>query len=409
MNKRKEEMHDFYFRGFGDRIKRKRKELNLTQESISRGICSNTYLSKIENNKVSANKEHLFFIMERVGLPTENIGLPEEMILVLQKSIKYFFYKDLTSYKQLIKEIEKYEFGILIFIARLGYYILIEDVKNATRLYHDMYRYLNALEDFGFSTFMIFGCYYNVMIKDYQTARMIIETVEDQIQNSEPLYGLYHHIKFIVYGQLHFFNKSRDYLQIALGIFQNHSNFKRLNEITTYKEIFYLYESCDTLTEFTTDRLEIVESNVQNYIICLKLINKASSLSLMDNLLEGQPDYLLGLFLKARYLFKENKIEKYKQLKKQINELVCQDKGALDYGHLLKLYEDNDLLYIKEYLINYVLPYFIKRQDIYLLKIITNEIVRILIEKKRYKDACSYMKKHEEIKHKLQFQKRIEL
>ena len=102
INKRKEEMHDFYYRGFGDRIKRKRKEMKLTQESIARGICSNTYLSKIENNRIAANKDHLFFIMEKVGLPTDNIGLPEEMILVLEKSIRHFFFKDLKSYQKLI-------------------------------------------------------------------------------------------------------------------------------------------------------------------------------------------------------------------------------------------------------------------------------------------------------------------
>ena len=46
--------------------------------------------------------------MERMGMPTDNISLPEEMIDILKKSIKYFFYKDIESYKKLYLEIEKY-------------------------------------------------------------------------------------------------------------------------------------------------------------------------------------------------------------------------------------------------------------------------------------------------------------
>lgn len=409
INKRKEEMHDFYYRGYGDRIKRKRKSMNLTQEVIAKGICSNTYLSKIENNKIAANKDHLLYIMERVGLPTENIGLPEEMILVLQKSIRYFFHKDIESYKKLIVDMEKYEFGILIFIARLGYYILINNIKESRTIYNDMFRYLNALEDFGFSTFMIYGCYYNVLINDYQTARMMIETIQDQIQNGEMLYSLYANVRFIVYGQLHFFNKSRDALNIAQSIFQNQSNFNRLNEIATYKEIFFQYESCQSELEWKQERYELVDLYKRNYLVCLKALNSDYPLKDLKFLVKNQPDYLKGLFLKALFLYRSNDLEQYRASKRELNELNYLDKTELDYSNLIKLYEDNELLYIKDYLINYALPYFIGKQDIFLIKHITDEIVNILIEKKRYKDACSYMKKYEDLKHRLQFKKRIEI
>ena len=39
--------HDSEYQDIGTLIKERRKELNLTQETISNGICSISYLSKI--------------------------------------------------------------------------------------------------------------------------------------------------------------------------------------------------------------------------------------------------------------------------------------------------------------------------------------------------------------------------
>ncbi|MCK5731592.1 MAG: helix-turn-helix transcriptional regulator [Tenericutes bacterium] len=405
--KRREEMHNYYYQGFGDRIKRKRKELNLTQEVVAIGICSNTYVSKMENNKIVVNKEHLFLIMERMGMPTDNISLPEEMIDILKKSIEYFFYKDVESYEKLYLEIEKYDYGILLYVARFGYYILTNDVYNAKILYSDMYKYLNHLEDFGFTTFLIFSGFYNVMIRDYQSARMIIETIQNKIQNDEMIYALYSYLKFDVYGHLFLFNMSRDSLFIAENLFLNYKNIERMRDIFITLEIFHLYEESNNRSRNFKQNIQGLNNSDKNEYLVFLAIKADRPLEYLELLSKDGDYYLAGKFIVAKHYYRKGKIKEYKKVKKEINDLHYLQKSEIDYGNLLKLYEEDKKLYIKDYLINYVFPIVLKNQNLYLLKIVLEEISFILKEKNRYKDALAYLEKFQEIKNKLQFQQKI--
>jgi len=405
--RRKEEMYHFYYRAIGDRIKKRRTELNLTQEALARGICSNTYISKLENNKIVVNKEHLFLLMERMGLGFDQIGYPEKMVDILEKSIKYFFYKDVKAYTKLFEEIEKYEFGILIYVARLGYYVLTKDFVNAKIIYDDMYRYLNSLEEYGFAAFLIFGGFYNIGINDFQTARMTIETIEDKLQNDHILYGMYCYLKFIVYGNLHYFNCSRDALTIAENTFISYSNLTRIKELMFYKNIFYVYEQSFKCIELEYSYKNIVNKSDMNYYLILLSFTTNDKLDYLD-LLEADGDYYIdGLFLKAKHLLDHNSEKEYKEIKKELNTLHYKTKSHLDYINLLKMYENSELTYVKDYLINYVLPYLVNNQNLFLMKFVINEIGRILENKKRYKDALLYTKKYDVYKYRFQTKKNI--
>ena len=87
--------------------------------------------------------------------------------------------------------------------------------------------------------------------------------------------------------------------------------------------------------------------------------------------------------------------EKYKEVKKIINDLHYKNKSQLDYINLLKMYENSELTFVKDYLINYVLPSYIDQQNIFIIKYVIKEIVRILEQKNRYKDALMYHKKYD--------------
>ena len=60
------------FTDIGSFIKKKRKELNVTQDEISTGICSISYLSKIENNQIIPND-----LEEKAKDKTINVSLEQ--------------------------------------------------------------------------------------------------------------------------------------------------------------------------------------------------------------------------------------------------------------------------------------------------------------------------------------------
>lgn len=53
----------------GEYIKRRRKELKLTQEEVCEGICDPTTLSRIENGRQTPSKTKINALLQRLGLP----------------------------------------------------------------------------------------------------------------------------------------------------------------------------------------------------------------------------------------------------------------------------------------------------------------------------------------------------
>lgn len=55
----------------GEMIKRKRKELGLTQEQLCEGICEPSTISRIESGRQGPAKNKLDALLQRLGLPGE--------------------------------------------------------------------------------------------------------------------------------------------------------------------------------------------------------------------------------------------------------------------------------------------------------------------------------------------------
>lgn len=62
----------------GEKVHFKRKELGITQEKLCREICSITYLSKLENNKIEAKEDILKMLCKRLDISIEYLIKNEE-------------------------------------------------------------------------------------------------------------------------------------------------------------------------------------------------------------------------------------------------------------------------------------------------------------------------------------------
>lgn len=408
ISKRKEKMYEFYYKGLGDKIRRRRIELNMTQETLAKGICSNTYISKLENNKVALNREHLCLIMERMGLSSEHIGFPEMMVESLENAVKFFFYKDIQAYKDLFLSIQKYDHGILFYVIRLGYYVLVEDMASATIIFDEMYRYLNSLEEFGFAVFLIFSSFYHFYMHNYQSARMQLEKMEGNLLNDDMLYGLYGYARFLAYGHLDRMSYAFAGYTLASSVFQSKSNIRRLSELQVYHNMYRLIDRAKPETMFDKIQLDYLSENEKNrYLFYLAL--QSDTPDVYTNLMKQKDHYYLAsrFFQAIKASSKEDKNE-YEDLKKELNQLHYETKTTIDYYKLIRLIETKDDIALKEYLINFVLPFVKQRQNICLMRQVVKEIARILQEKKRYKDALTYLQKIENYIDELKYIRKID-
>jgi len=395
VSKRREEMYSFYYQGIGDRIKKRRLELKFTQEAVARGICSNTYVSKIENNKLVPNPEQLTLIMERIDMTLEEVGLPDQMVEYLEASIECFFYKDTKEYEKIFRKVEHLEFSSLVYIIRLGYYVLKEQNAEAKIYYDEMSRYYNSLEDFGFATFVIYGCFYNININDFRTARFIIDLVKNRLRNDDKLYALYSYLNFVTYGSINLSHSATISSAIAHDIFNKTGNKNRNFEFLMYSNIFRAYEGSVGHVKLRSEQLEPLSKKQKNYYLFVLSVTSTNSqryLKLMDK----DSEYYYGaLYLVAIGCLSENRMTKYNEIKKKLKE--NRNLTSLHFGYLdfLKNYETKNTSMIKENIINFGLPFAFKNQNIFLIQRLKEEIKDIFSNKNRYKDALKYISKCE--------------
>ncbi len=401
--RRKESVYEFYYKNIGDKIRKTRIESNLTQEDLAKGICSNTYISKIENNKIAINQENLNLIMEKMDVPNNKIGIPEQMVDNLRDSFEYFFLKDIESYKLLFESLKNYDFGVLVSVIRLGYYVLTEKYEKAKHIYNDLFRYLNSLENYGFSIFVIYGVFYNIGVNDFRSARVLLISITDYLENNDKVLAMYYYSRYIVYGNLYQFILGREGLDLARLIFVKYSNCTRIIELAMYTNIFKVYEDSKNDIFVHKNYLQDLTPNQKNYYLLILSEIDSDSTYYLDKLDEKGDYYLFGLFKKAQIYYKKKMIKEYNQLKQKINVLHYQKKSKIDYYNILKLIESNQIIYLKDYLTNYVLPYITKKQNLYYYQNVIIVISDILKSRKRYKDALTYHMKYFCFKNKLQF------
>lgn len=401
--KRSKRVSNFYLSAIGQILKKRRKDLKKTQANVCSKIISDTALSKFENNLISLDDEVIRLICERMDYDYDLLPFPEDMIKYLEKSINLFFYKDIEEYEKLLDDLNKYDFSGLIQLVRLGYYILKDNYTLARPIYNEIFRYLNSLEDFGFSVFIVYAGFYNIGVKNYRTGRIILDKATKYFQNNAMIYGLYSYARFVIYGNLYLNMAACESGNFALNIFNQYANMVRINEMFIWKEIFLVYEGISNQKQFSQLNLDLLSANDRNYYLIAISNMVDNPIEYLDKLDESGENYLLGLFLKARYYLSVEDLIEYKKVYEDIKSMHYEKESMIDYANLLKLIKNKDDFILKDYLVNYALFQAVEKQNIYFMKIITEEIVRILNEKSRYKEAITHLNKLKSLVHKFQF------
>ncbi|HOP56802.1 MAG TPA: helix-turn-helix transcriptional regulator [Bacillota bacterium] len=404
VEKRKEEMYQFYYRGIGVSIKKRRLELKMTQEALAKGICSNTYISKLENNAIVVNRENLYLIMEKMDLPQDTIGFPEDMVSILEKSFDYFVRDEKEKYRRLYEKISEYKFGILVVLARFGYLVMTERLEEAKPLYIEIFKYLNSLEEYGLAIFSIYAAMYNVLLFNFEQAKAIIDSVEKISCVNQQAGAMIAFVKYIIYGHLYLFSPARDSYEAAMSYFIKTHNLSRIADLMVFRNIFLIYGGSFDKVAFDEKDLMFLSGWIINYYLTVLSIcdDKPERFrEFTDRNTRFYSDYLY--ILAASY--RERKLDD--EYKKTIAELenataFYKTEKTIDYIRCLELEKDKNSLAYKDYLVNFVLPYLMNLQNICYTGVVTDRVIEILHNHKRYKDALGYRNKYRSYVQKLQ-------
>ena len=334
-------------------LKRRRNELNRTLEDVSRGICSPSYLSKIENCQVEVDNYYYESLFEKLDLKYENF-LNERQISFFPKIMKYFL---LEKYELLEERIKEMVNGSLYCETELELVILLNNIVSrnydeAENLIEKLEKVRNTLtkEELYIFSFLITLYLYktNQTIEALEQIKILIHNPYEEESYNIAVIDLVLDIYFKLGNEAMFFTHYQELLRfknqellvkkkllhnLQLLVFQakngnktvlmdldnlimSYSNFDNNIEVSYYFGLIYYYlgdyqKALNIINiKDTNPQLLALEAIILNKINNLEqLINFLSKIKSLDVITKGEDVYLNYL----EYI--REKIEQYSYTK----------------------------------------------------------------------------------------------
>jgi transcriptional regulator with XRE-family HTH domain len=388
------------FTDIGGFIKKKRKELNVTQDEISKGICSISYLSKIENNQIVPND---FYVKEIMGKLQVNEDVFYKSIKdkeYIQKMIEAYFYMDQDKIESLYEEIKDVEHNIVINLCKLGYHVYFhhEDKNQYVMMLENL---VNNMSDLDVKVYLYFAALYFMQNEKFKIALEFV-LLSRKLHVSHPLLeGLFYELSYYVKQRLLVKNcASEDYYH-AMNIFQKYHNVNRIIYLALKKaQVFAKENPRKALQILRTIKVKELSLDIEDFYYYIKAqvlfqlaMYQEATLEL-KHISDNSHYYLRKMILLLQICQIEDDkdmIDSIKQIVKEYTPEKCEMRSKIYYHYLIQeTIEDQ-----KEYLRNIAIPFSIKVEDYDFLEKYTEEVMEICQETSRYKEALQYYKKYQ--------------
>ncbi|MCF6139525.1 helix-turn-helix domain-containing protein [Pseudalkalibacillus berkeleyi] len=403
----------------GAKIYYHRMKKGLTQNELSNGICSISYLSKIENDSIQSNPETLKLLCKRLDINFEdnqnlNSELKKQLLdvytLIKQREIIQIKNK-MEEIKLKVKDVEDPTINSLYKLINARYYLLVKDykkakhylekVENLTKFFSDELKYF-------FNSFSGLYCYlsgdYKSSLRFYQEAKQISQAMHryepEFIYQLSILYSkLGRNTKSIItaYEALAAFDKNANYersvdCHILLGIGYNRIGDDQSAELYLSKALKasrYLPNN-DYIQSIAYHNLGLVNSNRGKSIEAI--INYKKSI---ENNLHIQTTYMLA----KEYYIIENHTQSYNWLNKGLS-YVENIEDSYSFKLWILKYEIDKNESSKEYqeLLTKAVSYFEEKEDYLNLRECYEKLGHYYSEKFMYKNSSIYYLKANNLK-----------
>ncbi|KGR79420.1 tetratricopeptide repeat protein [Ureibacillus manganicus] len=250
----------------GDIIKFKRIEKGISQEELALGICTNSYLSRIENNHVTPDEEIYRLLLGKLGADYDEVIYDSIEIendlddwyehLTKKTPLK----KDLSHYLNLESKINQ---GLVIKykIIYSRYLITLREYAQAKEVLDDVYSIFSSLN--SYEKFMFINAYVVCFIFLNKNEEAI-QVFEDYTQEHNLNFGskeehgtLYYHIA-LCFKRVRLYKQCIDYAKKALA---------------EYSDVFHLQHMVKALV-----LLGIAYNNVYEWDVAIKYYKQALSI-----------------------------------------------------------------------------------------------------------------------------------
>lgn len=406
----------------GQRIRYYRKTKGLTQEELAQGICSVSYLSKIEKGDAKSSEEVINLLCERLGISPEEVDeskilemLNEWNLMMVNRKFNEVedYYNDVI--KNNIKTVMNPDIILRYELFLLRFYL----VKNE----HDLVKahqliikignfYENLNPDLKFYYLYLHAVYYN-FLKDYKKSLELllkaesIYTTKTQNINQNEGAVLYYSLA-LTYNYLCRITSVNHYAYKAIAIFDKEYNFSRSADcqillgisnrrVSNYSQAEYHLHQALKYSEAFNDKFTngVVYHNLGYIASCQKQHKKAIDYYQRSlNEKENQPieSKISTILLLAKEFFVLSDIDKTKYwLDKGFYYLDKIEHNEFYYHfHILKFHFENDMENLETFLAKDAIPFFEEQNIWEKVSELSEELANRFFEQGSYKKSSKY-------------------
>lgn len=377
----------------GALAKKRRKSLHMTQGEVAKKICSVSYLSKVETNKIVPNERCITALMERVKISKWEIYTIENSKELIELAIKRLLYNEKDEYKELYERIEEIDTNQCADVIKIGWYLLNNDLTNSERLIRENMVASSSMDKYVLSFYLYLTSLYFLKTGEYKDLESVLD--EDKIiYINDDLSLLYDELSFSYYSQVKRPILAKESYDHLINVYKDKLVYKKIDDLILQYSLFLLnekeyYKAISTLASLRKEEL-LRNNSLYNYILAKSyyMINKKISAKEYLDLIDSSSEYY-PFVLDLKYSVMDNTdslIEEASTL------LVNKPSFYLDYflkskAGLLnrKMFDSkdfNDLYSTSNYYI---------REDLLLKE------RQFLIDNKKYKDAIAVDRRIEKL------------
>jgi HTH-type transcriptional regulator, quorum sensing regulator NprR len=407
----------------GQRIRYYRKTKGLTQEELAQGICSVSYLSKIEKGDAKSSEEVINMLCERLGISPEEVDENEvlEMLNEWNMMMVNRRFEDAADYfpnlQEKMKNVTNPEILIRYDLFLTRFYLVTDQLEKAFTILEPLSQMQEQFTpELEFYYFLVMAMY-NFFLNKYNEALDYIKKCEAlfkkvNIKESEEAV-LYYQIA-LYYGQLYRITLVNYYAYKAIAIFDKEYNYSRSADchillaignrrVRNYEQAEYHLNHALKYSKAFNDKstTAIIFHNLGYVASCKNESKKAidfilKSYKLKQELNDINIQVISTIYLAAREYFK---INDFKQSLDWVNKgyQIIKNDAKHEYFYHLKILElqiqyatFNTSRELEEFLSKEAIPYFDKLNTTEYLAANAELLADLYFDQGQYKKASQY-------------------
>lgn len=369
----------------GGEIKNKRRILSKTLESLSDIGTSVSYISKIENNKITPNHTSLLELCEKVNISNEEVEWLTNFHEEIKRTIYCFFFSQFDEIDRIYEKVSNKDIHLYLFI-HLFHYHIHHDELNFIQVLNKLRNIVSSLSDQELALFLFLTMIYDYEQESYANCLETIKWFHKLNIKNEYLNVLYNEYEFFILLKTYPLNISEKYRSLLF-------TYTKLNAF--YKITILKKKYLETMIMLNCDLEQLGEAHSVN--ADLELEQLQSIVQKDEEKLKEIARIDHNTFYKFLALCYLNRAKEAKETFQYLLEQDALSNNDLLLSNYLILKLNGDKEEQKYFLINHSLKRAYETSNFLFLHYYLNELIQINNALSKYKENSMMFLKYFEL------------